>query len=124
MEEKVFYQEGNVLVTNSRLVIGSRTFAMRNLASVEMGIIEKKPSLLMGFALMIGIGLLLFGSWSAKGFGVLCLALCFLYIRSLKSTFTVRIDSNAGTIDGLGSYNRGYIEEIVEAINVAIMANH
>ena len=124
MDERVFYQQGDILVTNTRLVIGARTFALRNLASVEMGIIEKKPSLLIGFILMLGLGLLIFGSWGTKVFGLGCLAIVVFYIKSMRPKFIVRIESNAGTIDAIASQDRSYIESVVVAINEAIMANH
>ena len=45
-EEKIFFQQNNVLVSQSRLVIGDKTYVLRNISSVSTAsnCSIKKPS--------------------------------------------------------------------------------
>jgi hypothetical protein len=40
-DEKTFFNEGSVSITNTRAIIGSTTYAMSNVTSVSLGIIKK-----------------------------------------------------------------------------------
>jgi hypothetical protein len=54
--ETIFFQEGEILVTNARFVVGSQTFAMRTITSVKG---EMTPANFTGAVLLILIGLLI-----------------------------------------------------------------
>jgi hypothetical protein len=44
MEEKVFFENGNVKVTNARFVVGDQTFAMAAVNSVKVSSTDITPS--------------------------------------------------------------------------------
>jgi Family of unknown function (DUF6232) len=72
MSEQTFFQHEDVLVTNTRFVSGSNTYAMSNVTSVKA--FEEKPKRIWGFvALIIGLGIstdyLLFGLLVAAAAG-------------------------------------------------------
>ena len=58
--EKIFFKQGNVLVSQFRLVIGDKTYVMRNISSVSTAsdCLIKRPSKLL-YKILIGIAFLL-----------------------------------------------------------------
>ena len=58
--EKIFFQQGNVLVSQFRLVIGGKTYVMRNISSVSTAsdCLIKRPSKIL-YKILIGIAFLL-----------------------------------------------------------------
>ena len=58
--EKIFFQQGNVLVSQFRLVIGVKTYVMRNISSVSTAsdCLIKRPSKIL-YKILIGIAFLL-----------------------------------------------------------------
>ena len=56
MEEKLLYQNGVITVTQSRYIVGDKTFAMRNISSVQLGVIS--PNWSPGI-LLTGLGVCL-----------------------------------------------------------------
>ena len=58
--EKIFFKQGNVLVSQFRLVIGDKTYVMRNISSVSTAsdcLIKRSSKLL--YKILIGIAFLL-----------------------------------------------------------------
>jgi hypothetical protein len=117
-QEKLFYQDANVTVTQSRFVSGSKTYAMRNISSVSIFKIEKSK---LGPILLIGLGLILMFSDSTRVLGFIILALGITWIMNIKNEYSVRISTNAGETNGLVSKNQDYIQKIVNALNEAII---
>jgi hypothetical protein len=147
-QEKVFFQDKIVLVTNSRAVLGSRTFAMSNITSVTPGVIPADRTfgiviaiigvLVTGFCGFISLfGLVwLFGASSknmssALGgnifiglfvlLGVLILGLGIFLAMREKPTYVVRIGSASGESNALASKDYQYIYKVVNAMNQAII---
>ena len=54
-QEKVFYKGSDVTVTQSRFLSGNKTYAMRNISSVEVGLIKAKKK---GAILLVLLGIL------------------------------------------------------------------
>jgi len=67
--EKTFYQDQNVLVTQSRFVANGKTYAMRNISSVSNFRI-KKSGCLAAFFIIIGFPAILAGD-KAMAFGII-----------------------------------------------------
>jgi len=126
MSEEVLYKNsnGNIVVTTSRFIVNNKTYALSGITSVSIW--KQSPSYtgaalatifgffiaFIGFAanstitLLIGAGLLLYG----------------IYLFSaLKTKYTVRIHTAGGEIDAVWSYDRELIEQIVDALNEAII---
>ena len=117
-QEKVFYQDANVTVTQSRFIAGSKTYAMRNISSVSLFKIEKSRALPI-ILILIG-GLMLFGD-SSRIFGVILVAIGVLWVVLIKDEYSVRISTNAGEVNSLVSEEQPYIQKIVDALNDAMI---
>jgi hypothetical protein len=119
MEEIIFFQSSGVTVTQSRYIVDNKTFAMRNISSVHVGVIPAKR----GFGiLLIAIGfILLVSSADTRIGGVIVIILGTLFAFLPKDKFTVRISTNAGETDSLFSKDKKGIQKIVDALNEAMI---
>jgi hypothetical protein len=118
MEEIIFYQSGPISVTQSRFIVENKTFAVRNISSVQIGIIPANRTL--GIILIIG-GVLLCFAQEARIFGIVLTILGGIYTYLQKDKYTVRISINSGETDSLWSKDRQFIQKIVNALNEAII---
>ena len=119
MEEKIFFENGKVRVTNARFVAGSKTFAMANVSSVSIGTLSstKIPSFIL---FIIGV-ILLIPEESRYVGGALSIVGVVWYYLLKKDEFAVRITSNSGQEDGYISQDKIEVEKIVAAVNEAII---
>lgn len=125
MEEKVFFESANNKVTNARFITHGETYALAGLTSVKMT--ETKPSIAKYLWILIGIFLALMGiallasnpiaGIIIGGFGAL-LAWGGFKIKTIYSVVTVNA---GGTIQALSSEDFNLINNIVNAINEAIV---
>ena len=118
MEEKTFYQDGSVIVTQTRFIVGSKTFAMRNISSVQIGLIEAHRT---PYYIFIVIGICLAFIPQARFLGIIIVVIAGTIAYFLKDKYSVRITTNSGATDGLISENKGYIQQVVTALNDAIV---
>jgi hypothetical protein len=118
MEETIFYQNGSIKVTQSRFIVENKTYAMRNISSVYIGVIT--PNRLPGILFLI-IGILIAISEQGRALGVIIAIIAAVYIFFLKDKFSVRISTNAGETNGVISTDRRFVENIVQALNEAII---
>lgn len=116
--EITFYQDVNVTVTQSRYVTNSKTYAMRNISSVHIFEIIKNRTLPI---VMVIIGLLMLFSESSRVLGFILTAVGILILVLTKNEFTVRISTNSGEVNSIVSKDRSYIQNIVNALNDAIV---
>lgn len=116
--EIIFYQDSNVQVTQARYITHSKTYAMRNISSVHIFEIVKSRTLPV---LIMGIGVLLLFSDTLRIAGFLVIAIGVLILFLIKNEFAGRISTNAGEVNSLVSKDRAYIENIVTALNDAII---
>jgi hypothetical protein len=124
--EKTFYSDQTgVRITQSRAIFGAKTYTMNNVASVSAHRVPAKRGPAIG-TLLIGLVLLVIGISSTIVvliiFGILGMAVGALLIYLMKDTFVVRISSASGEADALASKDRSHIEQIVQALNEAIIA--
>lgn len=118
VNEKIFYQDGDVRVTQSRYITHSKTYAMRNISSVSVFEIVKSRRLPIVMA-VVG-GLMLFSdNWRIAG--LIIAGIGTLLLLLIKNEFAVRISTNAGEVDSLVSKDKFYITNIVSALNDAII---
>ncbi|MCO5949232.1 DUF6232 family protein [Mucilaginibacter flavidus] len=118
MDEKQFYENGEVIVTQSRFIVGSKTYAMRNISSVQIGVIE--PNRTLGYILLI-IGIVVALAAENKVFGIIVAVIAGVFLFTQKTKYSVRIATNSGAMDGLISESKEYIRQIVAALNEAIV---
>lgn len=122
--ETTYFQNDDVIVTNTRFIVRSQTFAMRNITSVKT--VEIDPdSTQYGWLIIIGIGLVVFGfagsSIVAGLIGLAGAALGVYQIWQQSSTFAVVLATSAGEVSAYNNQNRKLIAAIVEALNRSIV---
>jgi len=120
MEEKTFFNEGGVTVTNSRFVVPGQTHATSGITSVSKWI--TKPSMKLPIILIVlGIIPLFFGSifWIVVGIALIAAGV-YLLIKN-KPVYSVRLSSASGESNAIDSKDEDYIDKIVQAINDAIV---
>lgn len=121
MEEKIFFNQGNVSVSNSRFIVDGQTYAMNNVTSVKSGVIEPNRTgpIILG---IIGL-LMLFGSsggWLIAG--LVLLGLAVLAWKGNKRQFTVLLNSSSGENKALVSTDESYIKTVINSLNDAIVS--
>ena len=123
-KEKNFFNEKNVLVTNTRVNLKGDTYSVANISSVGK---RAKPPTTKGPIWAIIIGALLFlAIFSSEGawVGVVGAIICGLGIWRLlqaKTTYVIVISSASGEKEGMDSTDEKFIDSIVNAINKAII---
>jgi len=116
MEEKVVFENDSVKVTNARFVVDGQTYAMNGVTSVRR--FEKSPAR----ALPIIVGLIGLASTGGSVIvGLLILAAAAGIWVSQKTEFSVLLSSSSGEARALSSKDASYIDQVVEALNTAII---
>jgi hypothetical protein len=127
-QERTFYADNNVLITNTRAVLFGSTFALANITSVRSWKSNKSPlSLVMGILLIVtGIALAILtavisGSVGCGGSMVLLGApLVGVYFLQ-NDWYYVKIGTAGGEVDAVMSKNATYVNALVEALNNGII---
>jgi len=129
--ETVIFENARVKVTNLRAVINAKTYAMSDIASVEMT--RKDASGCIPVAMMIGGGLWalvtlfsLMSKFDAGNvvrflFAASLVALGYYTVMSAKPSYAVKFGGASGESNILESKDKQMIERIVAAINEAIV---
>ncbi|PTA48375.1 QacE [Shewanella morhuae] len=120
MEEKVFFNQGNVSVSNSRFIVSGQTYAISNVTSVKSGIISASKGAAV-FLIFIGLCCFL-GGFIVKIIGVIFLALGVFSWKGAKDKYTVILNTSAGENKALMSEDKSYIESVITALNNAIIS--
>lgn len=135
-EEREIYSSGDVRITNLRAVLGPKTYAISNITSVSMS--ERRPSRVVPIALFgFGVIALIFfvgsirldpnrfggqsANWADLVVAVILLVLAMLWANSQKTQYLVRVGSASGESDDLGSPDKAQIQQVVDALNEAIV---
>ena len=118
MEEKVFYEDNYVKVTSARFISGKKTYAMRNISSVQLGKISPKRGFPI-FLIVVGIIMLFFIDTQYYAIAPIVLGLLILILQ--KALYTVRVSSTSGEVDAFSSKDRNLIVKIVKAVNDSII---
>ncbi len=130
MTEETMFEKGAVKITSARAILGKKTFAMSGITSVEMGRDDTNktfPAALMLIGAIISL-LSILGGLSGGGISLpilvvgIFLATAGVFVaRQQRPNYIVKIGSASGETDGYQSENKSEIEEIVDAINDAIV---
>ena len=110
-KEKIYFEEGDVSVTASRVVLGNENFVLRNISAVK---VQKEPFGKTGkvFGSIIAACSLLFLYGESIGGAVFCLilgGLCFL----LKDRYYVQVSSGGTPTNTISSKEEHYPAKIV-----------
>jgi|SRR5476649_1505891 len=119
-EEKEFYANGNVSITNARFRVGSTTYAMQGVTSVKKHRIaaNKIWAILM---FLLGLGMIFWAEMSGKVVGFVILILGVIIFIMLKDTYIVILNSSSGESQALNSKNEKYINDVINSLNDAIV---
>jgi len=125
--EITILKEGAVKITNLRAIIGTKTYAISDVTSVNMRIIEPKMFLPVFFMVNMGICSVLIGSSNMEEYArylqtglYLAIAGILLMLISSKTKYSVHIMNETGELRILDANDREYVERIVKAMNDAI----
>jgi len=119
MEEKVFFDAGNISVSNSRFIVDGQTYAMGNVTSVKAGVEEAKK----GSGILIGLIALivLFGAESILWGSIIFIVGVLAFIGA-KNKYSVVLSTSSGENQALTSKDKIHIERVVSALNEAIVS--
>ncbi|WP_373033956.1 DUF6232 family protein [Sulfurovum sp.] len=120
MEEKVFFEKGNVSVSNSRFMVDGQTYAMNNVTSVKAGVKKADRSGAVLFCI-IGLGCL-FGSGYVFWLGIILIVIGVIAFKGAKDEYTVVLNTSAGENQALISKDKFHIESVITALNDAIVS--
>jgi hypothetical protein len=123
--EGVLFKFGDIVITNTRFIVGSQTFAIRNITSVRVEEIEPNysvPGSLMFFGIVASL-LGIFGGIGLIGiFGLVMLAVGIYLAWQLETTYAVLLTTSSGEVNARLSEDKQFIEGIVKGLNDAIIA--
>lgn len=119
MEEKMFFEENGVSVSNARFIVRGQTYAMSGVTSVKKE--ENPPSRLVPIALGLIGGFGLFNGTDDIFWAFMFLALAVFVWSRQKSEWIVILNSSSGETQALKSMDGSYIEGVVEALNRSII---
>ena len=123
-DEKVFFERGETTVTSARFIVGAQTFAMQGITSVQ-GIETPPGYALPAIMVVIGVGAGLSGLGRSVGlvaFGVAFSAFGVLVGFLRKSTYAVVLRTAGGEVVACRSKDRGYMLQVIQALNDAIVS--
>jgi len=132
-EEKVFFKEGSVMVTNARFIVSKHIFAMSGITSIK---ISKEKLSRKGPFMMILLGIILL-YWGTRSW-YLCLldpywvryillsSLFFLLLgtwwwHARRPIYHIVLTSASGETKPLSDNNRKPVEKVIKALNDAII---
>lgn len=117
MEERTFFEYDDVKVTNARFISGGQTFAMNNVTSVKP--YEKKPSRVGGI-IAVAFGAIMFLN-SSFMIGIVIMAAAAYFLYQQKTVYHVLLSTSAGETTALVTYQRDYLNQVISALNDAIV---
>jgi hypothetical protein len=128
--EQVLYEERKVLVTNRRLVVGTKTYAIASITSVEhkRDARFKLRAIALGFLLVattVGAGYLTtWHLYACCAVGVAALFLLIAFFLPVKHSVAITTASGeVQALSGWGEYKAGLVARVVDGINDAIIAH-
>lgn len=119
MEEKSFFSDGGVSVTNARFIAQGQTYAMSGITSVKS--FRQDPSrkgpIILGIVGVLALG----GGGSVTVGGLLLAAGAVAWWFLQKPEFSVLLSSASGETKALASQDGDFISKVVNALNDAIV---
>jgi hypothetical protein len=120
MSEQIFFDQGNVKVTNARFIVNSQTYAMSGVTSVKTGFAPPNRNGAFG-AIAVGLLMAYAADGGMKLVGVLIAAAGIWFLTQLKDTHSVYLSSASGEVQALSDTDEDYIGRVVGALNEALI---
>ena len=117
-EEKVFYRESEVCVTNTRFIVSGQTYAMSGITSIRF--IKVSPNN-TGAVVLLLVGLVLLFIPDIRLYGVAGVVAGIAWAWFNKPTYAVGVSSASGERHAIEEKDRNFIQDIVDALNKAIV---
>lgn len=127
LKETTILQEGNVKITDQRLLIGTETYGIANIRSVQLTRQGRNKKPLLWVA--VGILLALWGSVpdgpSIEFFniGIVMIIVSILVFLLVKPPYTIQIETPSSKFGILNTADISLTKRIVNAMNQAITRN-
>lgn len=120
MTEQVFFEHGNVKVTNARFIVNAQTYAMNGVTSVKSAVVPPNRAAVL---VLIGLGVLILvaASGGMKLLGVAMAAAGAWLFTQQKSTHSVYLSSASGEVQALSDTDATFIGSVVHALNEALI---
>jgi len=116
MEEKTFFEHDGVKVSSARFVVDGQTFAMSNITSVNP--VTQVPNRVGGiFFLLLGLATISQNAF----FGIPLVAISIFYLSKQKTMFHIMLRTSGGETKALTTYQKEYLDQVVSALNEAIV---
>jgi hypothetical protein len=127
VRERTILEEGDVKITNRRVVIGPNTYPLTDLISV--GMTKDRTAIGCAIAAFVGVGILL-GLFSLISevynseyclAGIISLGAAVVVALLAPPNYILQIRSMSGKAEILRSMDEDYLKRIVDAINNALI---
>lgn len=116
MEETTFFEYEGVRITNTRFIVDGQTFAMNNITSVKP--LEQRPNrILPGLLIVFGVLPAING---ATG-GLFVALVGAIWWAMQKTVYHVMLHTAGGETSALKTFQKGYLQSVVTALNNAIV---
>lgn len=120
MDEKLFFNQNNVSVSNSRFIVDGQTYAMNGVTSVKTG--KKEPARVGPIILaLVGILILFGGEIGPIFIGLIMIGLAVFWWKKQKPELSVVLNSSSGEAQALKSQDADFINGVIEALNNSII---
>ena len=123
-EERTILQRGDVTVTTARFLVGSHTYAMSGITSVQTGVTRPSrvgPILLILFGVIGMLTITTGAPVQVLVVALICIVLGILWLRSKKPVYHVLLRSASGEAKACSSKVSDDVNSIVAALNEAIV---
>lgn len=129
LSERTILKEGNITLTDQHIMIGAKSYASSNIASVRIQENEPRFFLPVFFMLITGIGFALVAATDMENLShflnwglYLSTAAFFLFLLSqtMKYSVRIRLIGSVEELKLLETSDRAHAEEVVRAIREAI----
>jgi Family of unknown function (DUF6232) len=120
MDERTFFEQGNVKVTNARFIVGNQTYAMNGVTSVKSHVTQ--PSRMGGIiGVLIGLGILFGAEGMGRLIGLVIAAGAAYFLYNQKAVHAVVLNSSSGEAQALSGNDADYINGVISALNEALI---
>jgi len=116
MDETTFFEYGTVRVTNSRFIVDGQTFAMSNITSVKAH--EEVPGRTLPILLIILAVILVL---NAVYWGLVLGFFAMVWLAKQQTAYHVMLHTSGGETSALKTYQKEYLQSVVNALNDAIV---